>query len=510
MAVFIARRLVISVLVLLIATFLMYNLVALSGDPLNDLYGITNAADKERRIQARIAVMHLDQSPPERWAHWLTGVLGYVVGHGTLGSNRLGQSATTLLALALSSTLKLVIGATVLAIITGVTVGIISALRQYSAFDYSITFASFLFFSLPIFWVALLLKQYGAIKLNNWLQNPVIPTSWIIGLSIVSGLFWAALVGGREWRRRLIVFAVALVVSGAILYSLSSVLWFKAPALGPGVILVGSLGAAVAMTELISGIGRRRVLYATLATAIGGTISWFATNPVLTNPNWPIILGLLVLGLAIGAAFGFFIGGEVDRRQAIRASVFTAFVSGLLIFLDHLLRAFSQYVPMVGGTAISTIGSNTPNFDGNYWQTFMDTVTHLVLPTIALILISFATYTRFTRASMLETMNQDFVRTARSKGLTERAVVMRHAFRNALIPVTTLMAFDFAAVLGGAVITERVFGWQGMGNLFITGLNTVDPPPVMAFFLVVGTAVVLFNLIADLVYAILDPRIRLS
>jgi peptide/nickel transport system permease protein len=107
-------------------------------------------------------------------------------------------------------------------------------------------------------------------------------------------------------------------------------------------------------------------------------------------------------------------------------------------------------------------------------------------------------------------MGQDYVRTARAKGLTERTVVLRHAFRNALIPVTTLMAFDFAGIVGGAVITERIFGWKGMGSLFNDALLIVDPNPVMAFFIVTGTAIVIFNMIADIMYAYLDPRIRLS
>ena len=102
---------------------------------------------------------------------------------------------------------------------------------------------------------------------------------------------------------------------------------------------------------------------------------------------------------------------------------------------------------------------------------------------------------------MLEVMNQDYVRTARAKGLTERTVIVRHAFRNALIPLATIIAFDFGGVIGGAVITETVFGWSGMGKLFIDGPENVDPNPVMAFFLVTGTAIVLFNMIADIVYA---------
>jgi peptide/nickel transport system permease protein len=140
----------------------------------------------------------------------------------------------------------------------------------------------------------------------------------------------------------------------------------------------------------------------------------------------------------------------------------------------------------------------------------VDKFTHLLLPTLALLLIGFAGYTRYSRASLLETLNQDYIRTARAKGLTERTVVVRHAFRNTMIPLTTLVAFDFAGVIGGAVITERVFSWSGMGSLFIEGLHRVDVNTVMGFFLITGTVAILFNLLADIVYSLLDPRIRVS
>ena len=133
-----------------------------------------------------------------------------------------------------------------------------------------------------------------------------------------------------------------------------------------------------------------------------------------------------------------------------------------------------------------------------------------MLPTLALLLIGFAGYTRYSRASLLEVLNQDFIRTARAKGLNERTVVMRHAFRNAMIPLTTLVAFDFAGVIGGAVITEKVFAWSGMGSLFVESLRRVDVNPVMGFFLITGTVAILFNLIADIVYTLLDPRIRVN
>ncbi len=104
-------------------------------------------------------------------------------------------------------------------------------------------------------------------------------------------------------------------------------------------------------------------------------------------------------------------------------------------------------------------------------------MTHLALPTIAIMLISFAGYSRYSRASMLEVMNADYVRTARAKGLTERTVVLRHAFRNALIPIATLAALDFGAVIGGAIITETVFGWKGMGVLFTSASEQVRHQP---------------------------------
>ena len=140
----------------------------------------------------------------------------------------------------------------------------------------------------------------------------------------------------------------------------------------------------------------------------------------------------------------------------------------------------------------------------------VDGFTHLLLPTAALMLISVAGYVRYSRASLLEVLNQDYIRTARAKGLTERTVIMRHAFRNALIPLTTIMAFDFAGILGGAIITEQVFAWRGMGTLFNTGLAKFDLNLVMAVVLITSISALLFNLVADLVYSALDPRIRVT
>ena len=210
----------------------------------------------------------------------------------------------------------------------------------------------------------------------------------------------------------------------------------------------------------------------------------------------------LVVSAAIGAAWGGY-----ARKQAMLVTGITGTITSLMVMADILISHWASFLS-IKSRPISTIGSQTPNFTGEFWERLLDMGTQILLPTILLTLVSVASYSRYTRSSMLETMNQDYVRTARSKGLSEREVVVKHAFRNALIPITTIVAFDFAGLIGGAIITEQVFGWKGMGALFQDGLNAVDPAPVMAFFLVTGVAAVLMNLVADLAYAALDPRIR--
>jgi peptide/nickel transport system permease protein len=131
-----------------------------------------------------------------------------------------------------------------------------------------------------------------------------------------------------------------------------------------------------------------------------------------------------------------------------------------------------------------------------------------VLPILVLMVASVAAYSRFMRASMLEVVNSDYVRTARAKGLTEQRVTMKHAFRNALIPLVTVVALNVGALLSGAVITETVFSLDGMGLYFVTALGRNDPYPIMAWLMVTATIVIVFNLIADIAYGWLDPRIR--
>ena len=505
MASFIIRRLIASIFVLFAATFLMYILTAISGDPLEELRQ-GNAPNKAELIEARTRLLNLDVPPPLRYFLWLGGLF-----RGDFGVSIQNQQVNALLSNAITSTLTLVTTATVVAIILGITVGIVSALRQYTGFDYSVTLLAFLFFSLPIFWVAVLLKQYGAIQINDWLGDPTISIPVIIGASLVAGLLWMSLLGGR-WRRRLIVFASATVATAAVLALLSATQWFSDPSIGIVVFAALALGIAFGVTAVSTGLRNRRAVYASLIVAVLGIALYFPMmNYILNGMTMWFFLLLAVLTVVVSGAIGWFMGSP-DRGPVMRTTAIVGLLVAGLIALDKYMSYWQAYAnsSRVRGRPIATVGASTPGIGGNFWVQGIDLYTHLLLPTIAIILISFASYTRYSRASLLEVMNQDYIRTARAKGLTQRTVVVRHAFRNALIPITTIIAFDVGAIIGGAVITETVFGWTGMGRLFIDGLEANDPNPVMAFFVVTGSLAVAFNLVADLVYAGLDPRIKVG
>jgi peptide/nickel transport system permease protein len=509
MATFIIRRLIASFFVLLAATYLMYLLTALSGDPLEDLRAST-APNAAQLIERRIDLLHLDVPPYLRYFIWLAGVGQCFIGQCDLGVNVQGQPVITLLSQAFGQTLQLVTIAAIIAIVVGVIVGITTALRQYSGYDYSVTFMAFLFFSLPIFWVAVLLKQYIAIGFNDFLRDPVIPVWVVAGLALLGGLIWMSVLGGNA-RKRLTVFGIAAVATAGVLVYISLTDWFRQPSIGIIGIGLTAVGTAVGITAVSTGLRNRKALYSSLTVAALALALYYPLQFVFVGMSLPLFLGLGLATIVVSGLVGWFWGGH-DRWQSVRTAIIVGVIIAMVIALDEYMSYWEAYSnsSRVRGRPIATIGSATPNLGGNFWVQGVDTFTHLLLPTIALILVSVAAYTRYTRSSMLEVLNQDYIRTARAKGLTERTVMVRHAFRNALIPIATIIAFDIGALIGGAVITERVFAWTGMGALFQNGLDRVDPNPVMAFFLVTGTLAVVFNLIADLVYAALDPRIRIS
>lgn len=147
-------------------------------------------------------------------------------------------------------------------------------------------------------------------------------------------------------------------------------------------------------------------------------------------------------------------------------------------------------------------------FDPQMGQTPSQVVLHMVLPIFSMTVISVAGYSRYVRSQMLETISQDYIRTARAKGLGERAVIFGHALKNASLPLVTIVGLDIPLLLGGALVTERIFAWPGMGRLFLDHVSRGDVPVVMGILMLISIAVVVFQLLTDIVYAWLDPRIR--
>ncbi len=504
---FIARRLAIALGLLVLLSIIVYGLLELALDPLEDLR-TSPALNRDQQISMRVAQLNLDQPWYVRYWMWLSH---FVTGDFGVAW-RTGQRVNNLLGGAIATSVQLVFAATLISLILGVTVGLISALRQYTTFDYAITFVSFVLFALPIFWVAVLLKQFLAIGVNDYLNKPVMNWPAVIGLSVVSGLFWAGALATR-FAKQAIVFGAAFVITlGVLSYALLSG-WVLNPQLGIlGVAVIG-IAAAFAVTMIFAGLNNRRALYSALTTAVAGILSWLAMQwlffLVPMNELW--LLGLLLVSIAVACGIGYAWGGP-DRAVSMRGAAVVAVLISIAIYVDRVLQGWPTYMKasVISGRPIATIGSQTPNLGGDFWISQLDKWTHLLLPTIALVLISFAGYTRYQRGSMLEVLNQDYIRTARAKGLSERVVLVRHALRNALLPLASIVPVDFITMIGGAVITETIFSWAGMGRMFVNSLAQSEVDPVMAYIMITGALAMVANIVADIVYGLLDPRIRVN
>lgn len=509
MLTFILRRLGISVLILLLATFVVYSLIQFSGDPLAGMRELASDPKVRVAMEARIRNLQLDTPWGLRYLDWLKGTAGCLIGQCDLGLDVNGNEVSARLAAAADSTLRLVTLSVILAIVIGIGIGVLTAVRQYSDLDYIVTFLAFVFFSLPVFWAAVLLKEYAAINYNNWIADPGFSTTQVILTALVAGFVIQLFMGG-SWKRRLFSFLATAVIVGVAMVVFTAQDFWRYPSLPPWVIALIVIGVAVFSTSTAVGIknkeGHRHVLLPALICAVLVMVVFYAGYNIFLEPTVLILAIGLVLAIAVPWLLGFVLGGRL-RVQAISASLATVGVGVALTMIWHIFNAWPEFLD-AKPRPISTIGSQTPNFEGGFWLQTLDRGSQILLPTILLTLVSVASYSRYTRATMMEINSQDYIRTARAKGLPERTVILRHAFRNALIPIVTIVVMDFAALIGGAIITEQVFGWKGMGELFQTGLNNVDPNPVMAFVVVTGGIAVLFNLLADVIYALIDPRIR--
>lgn len=214
-----------------------------------------------------------------------------------------------------------------------------------------------------------------------------------------------------------------------------------------------------------------------------------------------LMLTSFALAIVVSTVIGIFSAVHQYSAWDFSATIFAyigvslpTFVLGIVALLLFAVRL--HWLPAGGIT--SSISA----------PTLLDRVRHLILPAAVLAFYSLAGESRYTRSSMLEVLHADYVRTARAKGLSERAVIYRHAFRTALIPIITVLTLDFAYLFGGTLITETIFAWPGMGRLFMQAVLQGDYPVMMVVLSFLSVLIVFANVAADVLYAVLDPRIR--
>jgi len=239
--------------------------------------------------------------------------------------------------------------------------------------------------------------------------------------------------------------------------------------------------------------------------------SYFQGKPVLElilEKIWATAL-LVLTAMFMAITIGVFTRVMVAQRPASTASAFITVFSLLGFAMPSfwlgimLILAFSLYLPLFPGYGMMTAG-----YGANVWLTLMDTLHHLVLPATTLGFILIGPYSRLSRASMLEVIGADDIRTARAKGLPERRVIFKHALRNAILPILTMAGMQLGRLLAGAVLVETVFSWPGMGRLMFDGILRRDYPLIMGVLFFSSVLVIAVNLITDVLYGVLDPRIR--
>jgi peptide/nickel transport system permease protein len=248
----------------------------------------------------------------------------------------------------------------------------------------------------------------------------------------------------------------------------------------------------------------------------------FGTTLFGNRPIWPdlkrvmghtlqFVLSAIIISVVLGIAIGVY---SALRQYSLFDQIATtlSFIGFALpvFWLALMLQVLVVQIYLKWHIRVFYTSGLSSVQPGHGLHFLLDRVQHLALPVIALSFLSIAGHSRYMRASMLDVLNSDYLRTARAKGVVERRVVLKHAFRNALIPMVTIVALDFGGLFAGAIVTETIFTLDGMGYYFINSLFASDPYPVMAWLMIVATMVVLFNLVADVLYGVFDPRIRLS
>ncbi|MET9489239.1 ABC transporter permease [Nocardia sp. NPDC006630] len=229
-----------------------------------------------------------------------------------------------------------------------------------------------------------------------------------------------------------------------------------------------------------------------------------------------VSLRLLIIGSIVGTVLGVLIGAANAIRQYKFSDYFSTIVSLLLLstpvfLLATLLKYGALEVNLLTGQQIFLYtGETSATAVHGLWNQFVDRAQHMVIPTLGLALGGMAGYSRYQRNAMLDVLGSDFIRTARAKGLTRSRALYKHGLRTALIPMATLFAYSLGGLITGATFTEKIFGWHGVGEWLVDGINAQDINIVLTVTVFAGLVVLLSGLLSDIVYAILDPRVRVG
>jgi peptide/nickel transport system permease protein len=213
-----------------------------------------------------------------------------------------------------------------------------------------------------------------------------------------------------------------------------------------------------------------------------------------------IIFGSLLIGIYAALRQYSLVDNLITALSFIGYSMPIFFVALVLMYI------FAVNFKAWGLPYLPTVGMFDPQVGKTVWQVMW----HMILPIITIAITSFAANSRYVRSTMLEALGQDYIRTAKSKGIPRNSIVFIHALKNASLPIITVVGLDLPFLLGGALVTERIFAWPGMGRLFIDHVSRADTPVVMGIMMLIAVAVITFQIITDVLYAWLDPRIRYS
>lgn len=254
-----------------------------------------------------------------------------------------------------------------------------------------------------------------------------------------------------------------------------------------------------------------------LGDAVRGDFGTTVAGQPVSDELWRRIgvsLRLLVIGSVLGTVIGVVVGAWGAIRQYRLSDRVITLLSLLVIstptfvIANLLILAALNVNTVLGVQLFEYTGESSPDAVGGTWNQLVDRVQHLVLPSLTLALIAIAGYSRYQRNAMLDVLGQDFIRTARAKGLTRRQALFKHGLRTALIPMATLFAYGVSGLVTGAVFVEKIFGWHGVGEWWVQGIASQDTNIVAAITVFSGVAILTAGLLSDVIYAALDPRVR--